>query len=378
LINVAFDDLIFRGQIRGGISRYFTDLNSTFLRRRDLNVHPSLLFGWTNNDYAAQANAARRLPKSINRRGLRRVSRRAILAVGSVLNTPYMYGARNSDIWHTTFYADTKYYKNLAGKLVCTVHDMIPEQFPELFPNENPHEHKRAVVDRAALVICVSNQTKLAMLDCYGQVSAEVFTIPLAVSGFWFTNEKMSSDTFESRRPTILYVGKRGGYKDFSILLEAVAGIDTDVQLLVSGSRFTSSEKLLIDGFNLTNRVQQYEMNDVDLRRAYQKSDVFVLPSRAEGFGLPILEAMAGGCPVVIADTPIAREVGAQAARYFEPGNPESLSTVISETMSDFRLRKEFSLKGRLRAKQFTWDRCAEAHAEAYRTVISKNLNEGP
>lgn len=106
-----------------------------------------------------------------------------------------------------------------------------------------------------------------------------------------------------------------------------------------------------------------------DLRALYAAAEVFVFPSRYEGFGLPPLEAMSQGTPVVSASAASMPEVLRDAARYFPPGDPQALSRCLLELLSSEDLRSQLQARGRRRAQDFTWEQSARAYLEEYRSL---------
>jgi glycosyltransferase involved in cell wall biosynthesis len=111
-------------------------------------------------------------------------------------------------------------------------------------------------------------------------------------------------------------------------------------------------------------------LTDSDLAREYRHAAVFVFPSRLEGFGLPPLEAMAQGCPVVSSTAPSMPEVLGEAPLWFDPDKPEELADTLKNVLSDGRLRLQLSIRGRERAGQFTLRRMADQTEQAWKTAL--------
>jgi len=113
-------------------------------------------------------------------------------------------------------------------------------------------------------------------------------------------------------------------------------------------------------------------VSDAELRALYVGASVFVFPSRHEGFGLPPLEAMSLGAPVVCADAASLPEVVGDAALLFAPGDAAALATALSRVLDDPALRERLSRAGRERAAQFTWERTAAGTVAAYREALRR------
>ena len=358
-MRVRFDDQIFTMQRRGGISRYFVELIREFDEDPKLGVEPQPGWRWTRNAHALEAGLGKRLPVPGGSRG--RVLRLANRAIG--IRQP------DADITHHTYYR-AGYLRRRSTPTVVTVYDMTPEIFPELFPKGNPHGRKREFVDRASLVLCISESTRRDLLHLYGSIGSPTIVTYLGVG-----------DRFAegARRPSwcperyLLFLGSRDGYKDFRVALEAFAGIaliERAMTLLaVGGGAFTADESALISRWGLRDQVVQHDASDDDLPGVFGAASAFVFPSRYEGFGLPTLEAMACGTPVVLADSSSHPEVGGDAALYFPPGDASVLGAQLTRLLFDDALHRDLSEKGIAQAGRFTWHRTAATTADAYRIV---------
>ena len=120
----------------------------------------------------------------------------------------------------------------------------------------------------------------------------------------------------------------------------------------------------------MNSRVSQVEANDIELNEIYLQAELYVMPSLYEGFGLPALEAMAANCPVLLSNTSSLPEVGGIAARYFNAGDKDSLATAMREILTNDELRRSMTVAGANQIKKFSWNKCAEETASAYRVAI--------
>ena len=259
--------------------------------------------------------------------------------------------------------------------MVVTVYDMTPELFPDLFPKGNPHLRKREYVQRATLVLCISESTRRDLLRVYGSVESPTIVTHLGVS-----------HRFAPRalRPLwcpdkyVLFLGNRGGYKDFRVAIEAFAELAPKHRgtalVAVGGGMFTADEEALISRWGLRGQVVQHAASDEELPGMFGGASAFVFPSRYEGFGLPTLEAMACGTPTVLADSSSHPEVGGDAALYFPPGDGSALAAHLSRLLSDDAFRRDLSERGIAHAGRFTWRRTATATADAYRVAAGTAL----
>ncbi|MCX5998423.1 MAG: glycosyltransferase family 1 protein [Chloroflexi bacterium] len=285
-------------------------------------------------------------------------------------------------IWHSTYYT-TPYglsRHKWDGPMVTTVHDTIHEMFPQHFPEHRSfHERKRRCIEKADLVIAVSENTKRDVLQRFRIGEHRIRVIHNAASTV-FTQASVAQQEELVRRlglakPFVLYVGCRSGYKNFSVLLEAYSIWEKrhDLDLICVGGEaaWSAEETQTMIRANLTSSVKLFtEVTDEDLRGLYSRACMFVYPSLYEGLGLPPLEAMACGTPVVVANSSSLPEVVGNAGLYFEPSAHEELLDAIDRVAEDTDLRQALTRKGFERAGMFTWEKTAAETYDAYRNVL--------
>jgi glycosyltransferase involved in cell wall biosynthesis len=176
----------------------------------------------------------------------------------------------------------------------------------------------------------------------------------------------------------ILFIGGLYPQKNFSALVKAFSLMVNDVphQLVVAGkARWKYKNDLkLIEEKGLETRIQLLGwVNPEEIPALYNLADCFVYPSLYEGFGLCLVEAMATGCPVVAASTGALPEIAQDAALLVDPQNHPQMQEAILKVISDTGLRHDLIQKGRLRAKDFTWEKCAEETLKLFYEVGSGN-----
>jgi glycosyltransferase involved in cell wall biosynthesis len=167
--------------------------------------------------------------------------------------------------------------------------------------------------------------------------------------------------------PYVLAVGNRAPHKNFRAVLEAQALLgDVPYEFVHVGE--ANPRVFGHVGEHAAERARSVgRVTDGELRALYERAACFVFPSIYEGFGLPPLEAMTCGCPVVAAEAASIPEVCGDAALYFDPRDPAALAERIAQVMGDAELRAELSRRGRERAERFSWRRSAEALLEVIR-----------
>lgn len=363
LVRVAFDAQIFLLQRQGGVSRYFTELitrlpgvvpplevSTPF--RRVVNQH--LLDALPDNRVRPARGPAQPYPQLL----AAAMQHRSDAAVSLV---------------HHTFYAPGFLHHYPGRPKVVTVHDMIPEVMGTRGRFGNPHLAIREYVRRADLLIFVSAHAEADLLSLYGVPSAHRVVVHHGVDSS-FLGGGPSPRGFPG--DYVLFVGKRDGYKDFATLLAAFSNARRELVgmhlVCVGGGPLTAAEVEAGHAAGLQKRLHQFSLPDSDMPGAYANAAAFAFPSRYEGFGLPVLEAMAAGTPAVLANTSSLPEVGGDAAAYFAPGDPDDLAARLVEVLTDSHLRADRVSRGRARAREFTWTRTAEQTAEAYRRLLSR------
>ena len=372
-MRIAFDYQTFTLQTYGGISRYFVRLAQEFLAAGEqvrvfaplyVNAYlPSLPSEWVQGK-----RLNRYPPKSTRFFTLynRLASRRAIQQW-------------RPDIVHETYYAIHGSASKKKCQTVITVYDMIHELFAQEFPPQDKTAGiKKIAIDRADHVICISENTKKDLIQLHGIASQKISVVLLGFDQFatqGHVAQSQPSNQPINAKPFLLYVGSRGGYKNFAGFLRAVAASPTlksDFDVLAfGGGKFNSTELALIASLGFAaNQVKQISGDDTLLGHYYVTARAFVYPSLYEGFGIPPLEAMAHGCPVVSSNTSSMPEVIANGGEFFNPTNTDDMQNAIESVVySDSRIA-ELKALGTARLAHFSWAKCAEQTRTVYRTLL--------
>jgi glycosyltransferase involved in cell wall biosynthesis len=263
---------------------------------------------------------------------------------------------------------------DLIGKtpFVLTIYDMAHEHYPHMFSIfDFTAEHKKKVALKANRIIAISEYTKKDIITLLKIPASRIDVIPLATT-LSYTDTKVPSVPLPNQ--FILYVGKRNTYKNFFFLLQAVQMVfktDTNCSLVCAGGgTFSKQEIREIERLHLSERAIQIPSDDALLAYLYSKARAFVYPSLYEGFGIPILEAFACGCPAIVSNRSSLPEVGGDAAQYFDPENLASLVTALSEVLNNNNAADRMREKGLERVKLFSWNDTAHKTLETYKKVI--------
>ena len=253
----------------------------------------------------------------------------------------------------------------VARRRVVTVHDLTYKRFPELLQKETLHSLERHMAREIAVadaVICVSESTRRDLLNFYQVDARRVFAIHSGVA---------TRPTGNSQRPTnryVLFVSTIEPRKNLEVLLDAFARLRYDGELVVVGRVGWKSE-------SLTPRLRAPRVRHLDylepaaLDAVYAGAELFVFPSIYEGFGFPLLEAMAHGVPAIAARSSSLPEIGGDAALYFDPRDARELAALMQRVLDDGALRDDLAARGRARAAEFRWPRAAEQTLAVLRSV---------
>jgi glycosyltransferase involved in cell wall biosynthesis len=263
-----------------------------------------------------------------------------------------------------------------SGKLLVTVHDVFHLAMPRCTGGLHKRLYARgmfaALRRRADAIMCVSDFTKNELVRLTGQGRQEIHTVHNGLDASWFHVRK---DRSPHPKPFLLFVGNVKPHKNVKTLIEAFALIKDRIphDLLIIGKRegFITGDETVAAKAALGDRVRFTGYVEDDLLHQYfAHADALVLPSLYEGFGLPPLEAMACGCPVIVSNVASLPEVCGDAALYCDPHSPSDIADKIWRLISDAGLRETLRRRGLQRARRFTWEECAVRTVEAIKQVL--------
>jgi len=231
----------------------------------------------------------------------------------------------------------------------------------------------RFALKYAKRIIAVSNFTKYEILEIYGAKEDKIEVISNGYNKLLYRkiNDQKKIDEEIKKygivRPYILYVGRLEKKKNTPSLIEAFAiacennNIKHNLVLIGDASFGYDEVNYVIEEFNISSRViMPGWAEEEDLPYIYNGATAFIFPTKHEGFGIPILQAMSCQLPVIASSIPVLQEVAGKAAKFFNPYDVRSMAQAIEEILLDAELRQELIIKGNRRIKKFSWQKCAE------------------
>jgi len=384
-MKILYDHQIFERQKVGGISRYFSEI----IRNLPDEVLPAVSISFSDNEYlqrvlpvtieGALFDPRLEFMKGIEFRGKGRLYQMMRRIRPEAFYSPFERNKQSSiealkaqdfDIFHPTYYDD--YFLDFLGDkpFVLTIHDMIPEIYPEFYTNRDAFRisrNKEKLAKRADQIISVSENTRKDIMEVFGIPETRISVIYHAT----VTEKPKAGSGMPGKY--ILYMGDRvAGYKNFLFMLRALSVQlleDPDLMLLCSGLPFNDLELATIENLKISSRVQSTFISDDDLPAYYQQAVCLIIPSCYEGFGIPVLEAFAHSCPVILSNSAVFREIAADAALYFESKDIQDINLKVKEIQEDLKLRNDLISKGLEVVKRFSWPESARRTLEVYQQV---------
>lgn len=383
-MKVLYDHQIFEHQRIGGVSRYFAEI----IRHLPADVGFDVSIQYTFNEYLRDMNIPfvwrdqlisyySFLPK-LNFKGKKRLY--SFLEERFPEKYPDFYKVNQSrtieklekgdfDIFHPTFF-DDYYLDHLNGKpYVLTVHDMIIELYPEFINSPGFIKRKKKLVDNAAHIIAVSENTKRDIVNVFG-TSADKVSVTYHASSLVDGGDKPEN----LPNKYLLYVGdRRLGYKNFKFFIAAIQPIlleNKELCIVCTGDRFTTEENNYFEALGIQDQLKIIFVDDTQMFGLYKSAEMFIYPSYYEGFGIPILEAFQAQCPVVLSNGSCFPEVAGDAGMYFDSKSPEQLRFAVLSLLNNKELRQVIINKGTQRLQNFSWEKSALQTVEIYKEIL--------
>jgi len=350
-LNIIFDNIIFSIQKAGGISVYWTEILNYFIKSN----HSILYLNYPNNNIFS---------KKIY------INKASTLAIRNVpikyerYLTPPSISVKGKTIFHSS------YYRFLKGKEIyniVTVHDFTYEKKLKTLRRFIHIIQKRNALFSSSGIVCISNNTKKDLLEIYPKLINKKITV--IYNGYdenSFFNLK--DNVFDSNN--VLFVGGRSGYKNFNLAVDALS-LSKHLVLNIVGSELNDKEINYLTLRLGSNRFKLHKyLNNNELNSLYNNSLCLLYLSEYEGFGIPIIESMAAGCPVIVINTSSIPEVAGNAGIYVL-NDSKSVFQKIIELKDNPKLREEYQNLGFVNVKRFSWKDSAKKVEDFYEEVLN-------
>lgn len=363
-LKVHFDGQAFVMQVTGGISRYCTSLAVGL--NADPEVDARIIAPLHCNRHLSEEPMAPvvgiKVPFNLR---VRRVCRFALRIFSPVLSR-----CSPPDLVHETYFSHEPVL-TYAPRRVTMVHDMIHELY---FPGSRVTQYKRDTLARCDHVICNSHHTKKDLCEIFNFPSERASVTHLAYQDFSTAPTITRLSEFNAP-PYFLYVGHRAGYKNFDAFLCAFAMTPHLLEnfriVSFGGGPFTDDELRRARQLGLSpQQVVHVAGSDDLLGLAYSNAVAFVYPSLYEGFGIPPLEAMSAGCPVISSNSSSLPEVVGDAALLVDPNDVESLAVAMMEMAQSPDLRRRLVDRGHQQRQLFSWEKCVRDTRDIYESIL--------
>ena len=357
-MQIIYDNIIFSLQKAGGISVYWIELikrlsfkkkNSLFLEFKNNNIFRKELVLDTIQEKKVSVKLSRYLP--------------------------IMKRLPSKSVFHSSYYR-TSLQKDIVK--IITVYDFTYEYYTVGLAKYLHSWQKNFAIKNADGIICISNSTKNDLFKFLPDLDKKkVKTIYISASEAFHELPKTDSLKFKEimNKKVILYVGdRRSNYKNFKLAVNVVSKLKEYILVSVGGGKISSDESIIIEGI-LKNRFFNYlDITSEELNILYNQAFCLLYPSSYEGFGIPILEAMQAGCPVICTNTSSIPEVAGDAAILVD-GIENSLYLDAIRKLEQEDFRTLLIDKGFSQARKFTWKQCFDQTFEFYKDTYKRKFN---
>lgn len=272
-------------------------------------------------------------------------------------------------IFHSSYYRLPSDRKIPA---VTTVHDFTYER---LFSGPKRWVHsmqKNQAIRNAAAVICVSENTRSDLFEFLPEVKKEKVHVVYNGAGNTFTPLQCPRD-LNAKETYVIFVGSRVWYKNFSVVVAAMKSLPYLNLVCVGGGTFLETETGMLEQVIPGRYRHEGNVDDVRLNYLYNNALCLVYPSSYEGFGIPVLEAMKAGCPVIALRSSAIPEIAGNAAVLIDKADPELLASAVTQ-LTDHDVREELRIKGFQQAQAFSWENTFLQTIQIYEEVLGYSL----
>ena len=385
------------GPIAKGLGRYIQEIVDNILKIDEFNEYVVFLKKENFEEFQTDNPRVRKVIADVG-----------WYTIVEQIKMPYYYWRERLDLVHIPHFNVPVFILN---KFVVTIHDLILIRYPTARASTlGPILYKiknfayrfsiKLAVKRATKIIAVSNFTKKDIVDLF-QIDEKKVEVTLeGVANLQKNRENLFIKDRDDKKTLLgyniganylLYVGNAYPHKNLEGLLDVFANIKKknsekyhNLQLVLVGKSDYFYERtkehaqflgLWEENKENNNVVFPGFVDDTELEILYQQAIAYVFPSFYEGFGLPPLEAMTKGCPVISSNATSMPEILGEAAKYFNPKNKDEIKIVIENVLGNNELLQQMSIKGKEQSKKYSWWECARETHEIYNSILKSKLN---
>lgn len=353
MLNVILDNIIYSLQKSGGISVYWHELIERMKDDQEITLKMLEYSDAKNNIFRKQVDIDSHLVE------LRK-------------SFPHIYFHRyfnprkkvqDKTIFHSSYYRTLK-SKNCMN--IVTVFDFTYEKKIKNITGMVHIIQKRHAIKKADGIICISENTRKDLIDIYPKFKNKnmkvIYIAHNAQHYYRLPDEQMDQ--------SVVFVGARKGYKNFRGVVNTLSEM-RDINLKIVGAPLDQDEVILLNK-KMSDRYQMYtHIDDIRLNQLYNQSICLMYLSEYEGFGIPLLEAMSAGCPVIALDKSSIPEVVGTAGLFFKDLDYKAIRSTIYKLRDDLEYRNHIIKLGCENAARFSWDQCYQETVQFYKELLN-------
>ncbi len=368
-MKIGIDARMYRSSV-AGIGRYSQNLIKNLL---EIDTEDQFVLFMTDEDYREFEKS-----KAQNPNVKIQIINIPHYSIAEQTKLPKIIERENLDLMH---FLNFNYPVRYKGKFIVTIHDLTLLIYPQTAKDTNIFKQSaykytmKKACQNALKIIAVSQNTKKDIVKKFKIQSSKIKVIYEAADDIdKFKNQKSKckiKEKYTINKPVILYVGQYREHKNIKGLLETYKILKETFacQLVLVGNVPENYKNIIDNDPNLRDILRPGFVTNEELTSWYKIASVFCFPSFYEGFGLPGLEAMMMGTPVVASKTSSLPEIYKDAALYFDPSNSHDIADKIKIVLSNEKMSKNLSEKGKLIVKSFSWRKTAEETLKVYKEV---------